>query len=829
VLKYLKCFKSLKKLYYESVVISMYLIKGGSGIMNNIRFREINYKRTSILTFIVIFLFMSFSIYANPKVISVSMVPTAPTFGDAVNITVTYCSQNYNLAMIDIAMSSQSSKTSAELSGNGQVFVVSRAGIDVATSQPAATTGGEIGWIANANPNGPATGNCTSCDGNAQSTIRTVTYTVHVPPAAYFPGCNVTKLYLFVGMKDSNLNAPEWVGSSICGLDPAALSWNIGSIAKNFSISKRTEGVVQVQNDLVLFSIDYEYWNGNLTITDTVPGGGDLALVSFGPSAIAGVPATGPAIGAISGNFTWTLPDRTGQPGTASGTVWMLYKELKNPPTAGTKYTNNATGTMSGIAPKTASATNTVGQAAISIIKDQSEANPKYGDNITYILTYNVNGMQLVAYQPFDEFTQATPYAFGSFGIGGTAVPGWSFVDQNGTEGKWTLTDACNTGDKIITGSVNATKQYPGLLYNGLPASDHLCSGIIETDVLINPNGYEGSDAMIFIRNDGLVGGNAYGVAISVDKNIGGYTAGHIEFQACTSGPGCYWPTGVAIGTDPTITANKWWRVKIWIDPTNQYHFKAKAWAKGDPEPTGYQIEWTDLDAARQTALNCNNGSNWRAGYGEQGGDDGANWAQDSYNNFVVYNPRTSASTTVWDTVPNAVAGASDGSVIYTSLNPPPVPKTGSYAGGVVTFNLGSLSDEGGSLTWWGKVNSCNPITNESFIGGAGEVSQKSNQVIANPVCPTPVITLIKSHVAVASVVSGDKITWTLNVCNSAAGPTANPMTVWDTVPTTMNFGGYIGTAGTPPLPGSGAVMWWDASPLAAGACTNFTWWGTVK
>ncbi len=769
--------------------------------------------------FMMAFMLFAAFLAAGPKVISVTMNPSTPTFGDAVDITVRYCSQNYNAAMIDIAISSQPTKTSAELSGNGQVFVVSRAGIDVATSQPQATTGGEIGWLANANPNGPGTGNCTDCNNNVQSTIRTVTYTVHVPPASYYPGCNVTKLYLYVGMKDQNLNAPEWIGSSVCALDPPALSWNIGTIPRGFSISKRTVGAVQIIGDLVLFSIDYEYWNGPFSITDIVPpNGGALQLVSFGPTSIAGVPATGPAVGASTGNFSWTMYDRTGMAGTASGTVWMLYRQA-TAPVFNTKYKNSATGTMPLVGSVPADATNTVGQAAVSIIKDQSESNPSYDDNITYILTYNVNGMELVGYQPFDDIPNGI---YGKYGIGGPAVPGWSFVPQNGTEGQWEVADNCNTGDRVITGSVSATKQYPALLFNGLPATSKMCSGIIETDVLIDPNGYEGSDAMIFIRNDGLASGNAYGLAISVDKNIGGYTAGHIEFQACTAGPGCYWPPAVAIPgqPDPTITANKWWRVKIWIDPANQYHFMAKAWPKGDPEPSGYQIEWNDTDAARRTALNCNNGSNWRPGIAEQGGDDATKYAKDSYNNFVVYNPFTAATTTVWDTLPNN----NDGSVVYTGMNTPAAPKSGSFAGGVVTFNLGNLQDEGGSLTWWGKVKSCNPITNESWIGGTGIIAQKSNRVIASPIC-AEITGLTKTALPLTPVLNGDNITWIITYCNDSVGVLHNYV-ITDPVPAGVQCTSCTG--GCTGCPGTGTVSW-SLGDIPKGTCNqSVTWVGKV-
>ena len=104
---------------------------------------------------ISIILSLSLSAFAgNPHVISVTMVPANPAFGDVVVVTVNYCGQMYQDHRIAIAFSTLAAKSNADLSGNGQVFVVSRAGIDVATSQPAVSPGGEIGWIAQTNPGG---------------------------------------------------------------------------------------------------------------------------------------------------------------------------------------------------------------------------------------------------------------------------------------------------------------------------------------------------------------------------------------------------------------------------------------------------------------------------------------------------------------------------------------------------------------------------------------------------------------------------------------------------------------------------------------------------
>jgi uncharacterized repeat protein (TIGR01451 family) len=784
------------------------------------------FRRILILTALM----ASFSILnagSGGKVVSVTMSPATANFGDLVTITVTYCAQLYNSEYIAIAISSSPTKSSADLSANGQIFVVSVQGVDVATALPdGGNPGGPIGWLANANPNGGAS-NCQDCSPQAGN-LFTNTYNVHIPPASDFPGCNISQLYIHVALKDANMNAPDWLSAGdtgACNAEPVPVDWTMGTQPKGFTMSKTTEGEVQAQGDLVLYSINYTYWNGQLTLTDTIPGGGDLQLVSFGPAGMTGGTVTGPAIGSTSGNFSWALPDRTGMPGTAAGTVWMLYKETQNPPTAGKDYANSATGTMAGVANQNAHADCIVGQAAISIIKSQSEANPAIGAVITYYLNYNVNGMQLVAYQSFDDL--ATDVYGSMAGETGAPPTGWQFTPQNGVNGDWTISDACNTGDRIITGQVDTASTYPGLLYQGI-SGNKLCSGIVYGEAYINPGTYEGADALMFFRNNGLVGGNAYALVISVDKNIGGYTGGNIDFQACV--PGCIWPTPTIIGANPAITSNKWWCMQVWIDPANQYHFQAKAWPRGSPAPAGYQIDWTDPNGAAE-GMNCNSGTNWMAGFGEQGGDVSSGWVQDSYNNFEVFNPRVSASTIVWDTIPNAVAGASDGSVLF-------VGQQGPYAAvstgpNIVSWNLGNISNETGTFTWWGTVNSCNPITNQSFINGAApEVAQASNIVVAIPICPTPVIELIKTaNVTTAKV--GDTVTFTLSACNySTTTTTINPFTIWDTIPTCIT---YIGATGT--FTKAGSLLNWNFPALTPGgatptgaACTgNVTWYGTIN
>ena len=92
-------------------------------------------------------------------------------------------------------------------------------------------------------------------------------------------------------MKDQQLAESEWVTR---GTDPCTsetLSWNIPLFDPDFTVNKKVEGVLQQVGDLMVYSIDYSYQNGQLVITDTLPtppGGGALRIVSIGPVPFSG-------------------------------------------------------------------------------------------------------------------------------------------------------------------------------------------------------------------------------------------------------------------------------------------------------------------------------------------------------------------------------------------------------------------------------------------------------------------------------------------------------------------------------------------------------------
>ncbi len=655
------------------------------------------------------------SLIAEPRVTSFTMSPASPDFGQAVTVHIEYCAQLYADAQVALAVSTSATRQNAALSGVGQVFIVSEAGFDVATSRPAPTQGGRIDWLANTQNGYIASPPCLECN-NAGGQRYVKDWVVHIPSADNFPGCDVTNLYMHVGFKDNNMNEGDWQALGTC--QTGVLTWSIPLQPSNFEISKRVEGVIQDVNDLVLFSVDYKYANGPLTITDVIPAawGGNLELVSYGPTAITGgsVSHPSPVPGATSGTFQWVFPDRTNQKGSAEGTVWMLYR-LRNAVPLGTRFTNTVTGTMNATV-KSDTASIVTGQAAIDIKKRQSASQVMLNDVITYTLEYNINGSKLIAYQPMDDLS----------GTYTTSPPtGWNFLPNNGTNGTWTVTDVCGTGDRIITGSVPTANSYPAMTYIGNP----FCTGTIVTDVLIDPGppgaGYEGSDALVIIRNNNLAGtaNSAYGLVISIDDFIGTNSNGNVGFQKCTAGA-CDWPLSV---NTIQITGNKWYRIKIDVSGATGNTFRAKVWAKGDPEPSGYTITWTDTAVG---SMACSSpASGWYAGIGEQGGANGT--TRDSYNNFMLYEPRASANTMLYDTIPSDLT--------YMGALGPTAPVQTS---GMVRWNLGTIMNEGGSYTWWARVTGCGPVTNVGAIDGNDPILPiLSNDTVLSVYCGSPTVT----------------------------------------------------------------------------------------
>jgi len=675
-----------------------------------------------ILVYIIFSAFFLYLLsYAEPKIVSVSINPTNPGYGDLVMVTVVSCDTQWQTPSLAIAASVFS--TPQAVGSGGQVFLVDVNGID--RKDVTFGSSAQLGMTFTANTNPP---DCTECSGGS-GVLSTRVFTLHMPTADYYTVCNPTNLYIIVGMRNSYMGTGDWTTLSSCQIGTVTIPIPIPT--PYHSIAKRVEGTLQAANDLVLFSVDYKYaGTGTFTITDPIPGGGNFTVVAYGPTNIPGGSVSGISVGATSGTATWTFPSRGSLAGEQSGTVWMLLRYTGGTPPAGTTYTNTASVTRG--TTTSSSASITVGQPAITIQKYQSSNSVLTGTNITYYLSYSVNGYALRSFQPFDaiaaqSYTQATG-----------PPSGWRFKPdgQTGEYGTWTISDPCNTGSRIITGTTSGLNVFPALLLEDGSSSnnsDQFCTGMIVTDVYINDNAFIGADAEIRVRTNDISGSNgrSLNVVISIDEFPARFyyaqCGGTGEF--CGSAAGSNGPAGTWTNMPQTgvISAKKWYRVKILV--TNEgggQRIQAKIWARGDPEVPNWDINHlnTNLGSADWRCDGTGTYNDWRPGISQNTTGSGV---QDSYDNFTTYEVRTTAaSTTIWDTVP--------ANVIYGGCN-------GCSSTSPVRWNIGSVAMTSGTLTWWGQVTGCSLISNQGLMGGTGLATIASNWVELEVLCWSPTFT----------------------------------------------------------------------------------------
>jgi len=734
----------------------------------------------NLILFITYF-FISFSLFAGlPRVVSVTMNPPNPNFGDLVTVTVTYCHSVYQQADINIAVSNNPNRLAP--GSGGQIFLVSSDGVDFKTAYP---TQNRIGYNVYSGSGIPP-GTCTTCDTNeTNGNLATKTFLIHIPDATDFPGCNVTNLYLHIGMKDQ-LYRGDWVGLSACQTN-SSISWQIPLLPRNFNIHKRVEGIANENGDFVLYLIDYEYANGPLTIAENIPGNGRFELVEAGPNSMI---ISQPPVGSTSGTITWVLPDRTNIRGSAVGSVWILLRLLKPPATNGDILINTATGIMPSLTQQVSTTNLVVGQPAMSVKKYQSENFLSYGMSITYALEYRISGSVLRLFRSFDNtigtYTQTTgPPA------------GWRFQPFNSTPveyGTWTIADPCGTGDAYITGDATGQAKYPALLVDdgsGANNSDQFCTGIILSDVMIDPGGYEGADAQIIIRSNGQQGaqGRSVSLILSIDNTPAGTSGGYIIFQVW-DGASTNWYGGTA-NNPAGIVGYKWFRVRIEVTQNgNNYVYTAKVWPKGDPEPTFINgingTTWTQVGAAADPNWRCDGlgtYNDWRPGISEQRGDNGL--TRDIYNNFAVYLPRVSANTFLYDTIPNGIT--------YVGCNPGNVSCGTVTVGGVtmVRWTLGNISDQSGSFTWWGIATGCGLITNKAALDGNDPVIPVySNETVLDVYCGSPTVTptITPTYTATNTYTRTPTPTHTPTSTNTPTWTITNTWTPTYTVTSTFTF-----------------------------------------
>jgi hypothetical protein len=182
----------------------------------------------------------SFSFAQQPAILAVSMNPPNPSYGDVVVVSVTMCASIYNNTFFDLAVSSYPTR---QIPGTGgQVFLVSGTNTNgvAYVDTPFVNVPNSFGASFQPQPPNGTLANCTDCGGDANSATVNKTYTLHIPPASYFTTCNISKLYLQIGARYSNINSGDWVGITSmtgCSTSGYALSWPIPVPPKSFNIS----------------------------------------------------------------------------------------------------------------------------------------------------------------------------------------------------------------------------------------------------------------------------------------------------------------------------------------------------------------------------------------------------------------------------------------------------------------------------------------------------------------------------------------------------------------------------------------------------------------
>ncbi len=723
--------------------------------------------KTAIYSIIsIFFLSLSSSIYANySSITGVTINPPNPALGQPFNLSIQMCLDEYNTPN-ELVVAASTSSAFQNPGINGQVFLLSSLGVDVHSSNPNNASNGYVDFGCHLTQPTPFVTNCTDCAGSYAMSV-TESYNLTMPSAAELGSqCGgASTIYLQIGSYSFYFYNTTWTSlyNGACGAYET--SWALPAPpANSITLSQRAEGELQSVGDLVLYSIDYSYGNGPLTITDSLPGSGNLSLATYGPLSITGGTITAPALGSTSGTITWNFPNSTT---TKQGTVWLLMK-MTTAISAGTQVQNTASA-ASGSNNMNSSAIVTAGQPAVSVQKFESAsaltAMAGNSATITYYLNYEVNGDQMKAFRAFDDT------ALGAY----TSLPpsGWKFIPSGADNGTWTISDFCGTGDRVLWGAAQ-TNSYPALLLDDpAPSNVQICTGLVEADVLINPGSDPGADGLVILRSNGLTGNlnYSYSLLLSLDTAPAN---GYISIQKCSAGT-CSW---YAPETTFPITGNTWYRTKTNMTVSgNDYVFQYKIWQVGQPEPSGYLGIWTDSGAAANASFNCSGTGtylDWRPGVGEQSGVYGNE--NDEYNNFIAYAPRTAANAALFDTVPAGLT--------YISSSP-----IGTNSAGFLTWNLGNISYQSGTYTWWASTNACGQsFTNVAGIGGTGMAPQFSNPVVSGLNCISPTITLTTPPSSTPSVTYTISPT-TTNILTKTATMTYTPVnTAVNTATITVTF-----------------------------------------
>ena len=560
-------------------------------------------------------------------------------------------------------------------------------------------------------------------------TTQTVTFTIQIPPQAFYGTdyrINLAGNLDYLG---------ESGGSRVCL--PLTMCTTGPPDAR---VIKQVEGTPE-NGQLMMYWLDYYFFNStNNQLRDSVPA--CMTILEAAPNPRNGSAAT------ISGNtVTWSVQDAVAgslpDPYVAEGKVFVLVQ--LNGCSGTLTNTGQYNSTSVGSWMNTNSVNSTIGQPNVNLYKYQYDEylNPvttlNEGDIVTYVLEYQLSGSGLKCFESFNT------YAVGSYSgaSGANTFGNWYVEPYTSAAGpSWNITTD-GGGDRYVQ-----YQGYSGMYHTMLLDCDaaetngeDFCGGMVEVDLRIDGDASEGDTGMI-IRHNNLAcpgsDGELYMALISIDPNPASSNLVLQRNDTCNP----TWPAGGGdlSGTSRAPQRDIWYTVKAMENPMGT--FSVKFWQRGEPEPTGWMLTYTDPAAFDCTATG--DGKVWWPGLAGQAD-------LMSYDNFRVYSVNSLQNAVLTDDIPTGVD--------FFDANP--VPQRLPVGDDYVQWNFynnnngatsGLIFEGTGSFTWLGIVD-CSENPSENPVQNTAELSSQvpnitvlSNQVQFDVICSTPTFTVTPTN-----------------------------------------------------------------------------------
>ncbi len=656
--------------------------------------------------------------FAQVTIDSVQLSNTNPAAGSALSVTFTYCESQYYDSSVFFGVINQAA-TVQTCPAAGQTFVVDSGGTNQTDTAPGA------GW----NGGSPQNNGVTTCP-----TIQQVVWNTTVPSSLT---AGATYSFIVAG----NVNGIQCNALNISS--QMAVSFTVALPPPSCAATVVTLGLTAAPGGLYLLDVYYSFVNsGASNLVYTLPP--DVTAQSAGPNAVI-----------TAGSVSWSLGNVTVQ---QTGVAWAMLS-VSSGTAGGTVLANAVTLNSTGCgASSSNTASVTVQEPPLSLMKSESAASLAAGTAVTYALNWDTTGQDLQYYDSYDNDAVGTTN--GSItGFDGTAYTQLAAV--NGDLGSWSV--AVSQGNSYIIGSTAVTNSqgepisdYPALLRSG--PGVNICSGFTVQGDLQIPSAAgtfagSGDCAMVVAVNPSQ--GLTMVAAIS-----GNNTPDYFYFQKNQNYDGAIYPAPMGTNSlplfptaqnpngdgqqDPIIVGN-WYTVNVNVQfsGSGPITYTARLWPKGIPGDAATFV-YTDPNNASDIPNNAGTISGCSCGW-LQGWQAYETTGVDYFANLQVYDGGPVVNATITDPVPPGV----------TYLGASPAPTYGAPLGPLVWNFPGPVTDQC-PVSWWGTVACPGPATDQFTVSANGIAPVTSNMVSAavtgscitstptntptNTVTPTPTV-----------------------------------------------------------------------------------------